>query len=227
MYSCISGDGGDELFGDIIVILGVLKFGKKFQFYLSFLEKLGELSLNMSERNLDIILKLFMNRGGYKVHKIGKALLSSTNVENFMQNMTLEWVEENNLIFDFDNNEFNKSYIFQNKIDDLDFTFDDPISQMIYLDTVTYLQDDILCKLDRAAMSSSLETRLPFLDKEVVEFANKIPINIKIKNGIGKWPLKKILSNYIPMNLIDRPKTGFSIPLGKWLRGPLRDWAKV
>ena len=62
---------------------------------------------------------------------------------------------------------------------------------MIYLDTITYLQDDILCKLDRAAMSNSLETRLPFLDKEVIEFANKIPIDIKIKNGIGKWPLKK------------------------------------
>ena len=75
-------------------------------------------------------------------------------------------------------------------------------------------------------MSNSLETRLPFLDKEVIEFANKIPIDIKIKNGIGKWPLKQILSKYIPKDLIDRPKTGFSIPLGKWLKGPLRDWAE-
>ncbi len=223
----LSGDGGDELFGGYNRYTWSPKIWKKISILPFFLrKKLGELSLNISERNLDIILKSFINRGGYKIHKIGRALLNSTNVENFMQNMTLQWVEENNLIMDFDNNKFNNSYIFQNKINNSNLTFNDPISKMIYLDTVTYLQDDILCKLDRAAMSNSLETRLPFLDKEVVEFANKIPIHIKIKNGTGKWPLKKILSKYVPENLVDRPKTGFSIPLGKWLKGPLRDWAE-
>ena len=223
----LSGDGGDEIFGGYNRYTWGPRIWEKISILpFSLRKKLGELSLKLSERNLDIIFNLFVNRGGYKIHKIGKALINSTNIDNFMQNMTLEWKEENSLILDHKNNLFENSYIFQNKINDLNFTFDDPISKMIYLDTVTYLQDDILCKLDRAAMSNSLETRLPFLDKEVIEFANKIPIDIKIKNGIGKWPLKQILSKYIPKDLIDRPKTGFSIPLGKWLKGPLRDWAE-
>ena len=223
----LSGDGGDEIFGGYNRYTWGPRIWEKISILpFSLRKKLGELSLKLSERNLDIIFNLFVNRGGYKIHKIGKALINSTNIDNFMQNMTLEWKEENRLILDHKNNLFENSYIFQNKINDLNFTFDDPISKMIYLDTVTYLQDDILCKLDRAAMSNSLETRLPFLDKEVIEFANKIPIDIKIKNGIGKWPLKQILSKYIPKDLIDRPKTGFSIPLGKWLKGPLRDWAE-
>ena len=96
---------------------------------------------------------------------------------------------------------------------------------MMYLDSLNYLQDDILCKLDRASMYTSLETRVPFLDEEVVKLAWKLPLKTKIKNGLGKWPLRKILLNYVPENLIDKPKTGFSIPLGKWLRGPLKDWA--
>ena len=96
---------------------------------------------------------------------------------------------------------------------------------MMYLDSINYLQDDILCKLDRASMFNSLETRVPFLDEKVVELAWKMPLKTKIKNGLGKWPLRKILSNYVPEDLIDKPKVGFSIPLGKWLRGPLKDWA--
>ena len=223
----LSGDGGDEIFGGYNRYTWGPRIWEKISILpFSLRKKLGELSLKFLERNLNIIFNLFVNRGGYKIHKIGKALINSTNIDNFMQNMTLEWKEENSLILDHKNNLFENSYIFQNKINNLNFTFNDPISKMIYLDTVTYLQDDILCKLDRAAMSNSLETRLPFLDKEVIEFANKIPIDIKIKNGIGKWPLKQILSKYIPKDLIDRPKTGFSIPLGKWLKGPLRDWAE-
>ena len=94
------------------------------------------------------------------------------------------------------------------------------------LDFLTYLPDDILVKLDRAAMASSLETRVPFLDHNLIEYVFKIPHSLKFRNGHGKWILKKILNQYVPKNLTERPKMGFEIPLGSWLRGPLRDWAE-
>jgi asparagine synthase (glutamine-hydrolysing) len=101
------------------------------------------------------------------------------------------------------------------------------ISQLIqYLDLKGYLPDDILTKVDRAAMAVSLESRAPLADHRVVEFALKIPENQKIRGGIGKWILREVLGNYVPRNLVDRPKAGFAIPIGSWLRGDLRDWAE-
>ena len=97
---------------------------------------------------------------------------------------------------------------------------------MMYLDTQTYLSDDILCKVDRASMFNSLEVRCPFLDKEVVKIANQIPNGMKIKNKSGKFILKEILKKYVPEHLTNRPKKGFAIPLGNWLKHPLREWSE-
>jgi asparagine synthase (glutamine-hydrolysing) len=101
----------------------------------------------------------------------------------------------------------------------------DPLDRMTLADSLSYLTDDILQKVDRAAMSVSLETRVPFLDRDVVEFSTRIPPDMKVRAGRGKWLVRQVLYKHVPAALIDRPKTGFSIPLDDWLRGPLKSWA--
>ena len=97
--------------------------------------------------------------------------------------------------------------------------------QLMYLDSINYLPNDILVKVDRAAMASSLETRMPLLDHRLVEFAWSIPLEYKVKNNRTKWILREVLKRYLPDNLVERPKTGFGVPIAEWLRGPLRNWA--
>lgn len=99
--------------------------------------------------------------------------------------------------------------------------------RLMYADAVSYLPGDILCKVDRAAMAVGLETRVPFLDHRVAELAARIPIDTKIRNGRGKAILRKLLGQHLPRELIERPKAGFAVPVGEWIKGPLRPWAEA
>ena len=100
-------------------------------------------------------------------------------------------------------------------------------AKLMYWDALTYLPDDILCKVDRAAMGASLETRAPYLDHNVIEAAMRLPSHMRIRNGSTKWALRQLLYRHVPKELIERPKAGFGIPVGEWIKGPLRDWAET
>lgn len=102
--------------------------------------------------------------------------------------------------------------------------FAHPVLGMSYVDLGSYLPEDILVKVDRATMATSLEGRIPLLDHRIIEAAARLPMDLRIRNGVGKWLLRRVLDRYVPHELIDRPKQGFAIPLEDWLRGPLKDW---
>jgi asparagine synthase (glutamine-hydrolysing) len=109
---------------------------------------------------------------------------------------------------------------------DLDIAGGPDLVRMMYCDAVSYLPGDILCKVDRAAMARGLEVRIPFLDHRVAEAAARIPLAMKVRKASGKHILKQLLFSHVPRQLFDRPKAGFSVPVGKWIKGPLRPWAE-
>jgi asparagine synthase (glutamine-hydrolysing) len=164
-------------------------------------------------------------RLGGKIHKLAERLQTVNSLDELYHSLVSEWSDPGSLVVGAGGG------LIQEPLSLLDDALpragleQDPLS-MMYRDTITYLPDDILCKVDRAAMACSLETRVPFLDHRVVELAWRLPLNMKIRGQTGKWALRQVLYRHVPKELIERPKAGFAIPIGQWLRGPLRDWAE-
>ncbi len=156
---------------------------------------------------------------GDKLHK-GAGVLTSNNVNELYAHFITHWSNSASVIIDG-----LSLPTLVNELPDLTGLCD--IERMMALDSMTYLPDDILVKVDRAAMGVSLETRVPFLDHRVVEFAWQLPQSLKLRDGQSKWALRQVLYRHVPKALIERPKMGFGVPIGDWLRHDLRDWAEA
>jgi len=158
-----------------------------------------------------------------KLHKLARVFSGYriTGIDDLYCGLVSEWSDAGDMVVD--------GRVPPNLLDDRNRwpRLSDPVARMMALDGLTYLPDDILVKVDRAAMAVSLETRAPFLDRDVVEFAWSLPMAMKLRDGRGKWILRQLLDRHVPRELVERPKMGFGIPLDDWLRGPLRDWAEA
>jgi asparagine synthase (glutamine-hydrolysing) len=218
----LSGDGGDELFGGYNrYFWGPRVWNRLSWLPFSARRLLGHAIEGVRIEAWDIANGITgVSRLGDKAHKLGARLNSVKGMDDLYWSLVSEW-NPASLVRGIgqvspspweSNNAFSESL--------------NPVERMMFRDTVTYLSDDILCKVDRAAMACSLETRVPFLDHRVVELAWRLPLNMKIRGNTSKWALRQVLYKYVPKELIERPKAGFAIPIGQWLRGPLRDWAE-
>ena len=222
----LTGDGGDELF------CGYKRYALNKKYWDIF-RLMPQIFRKMFGFGIEVILPNYQkeefssfssNLNAYpylrdKLYK-GRNLLNSKTFNDFYNVLFSHW---QNLPGDLINNE--NSIINSSKINTKIKRFNIQ-EQMMIIDLLNYLPCNNLVKIDRAAMASSLETRVPFLDHKFIEYVWKIPHSHKFNNGEGKRVLKKILNKYIPKNLTERPKMGFGIPIGSWLRGPLKDWAE-
>lgn len=219
----LSGDGGDELFG------GYTRY--------QYAERLRKLSLlpqpvrgalsriirvlppDRWEQLLSVIpASKRPGQIGEKLHKFANILPIDNETELYRQLVT-HW-EPSQIVLEAQEV---KGILWDPKVD---AEFPTLLERMQFLDLVTYLPDDILTKVDRASMAVALEARVPLIDHRVVEFAWRLPLEAKIRGGVTKWLLRQVLYKSVPQALVDRPKMGFAVPLGDWLRGPLRDWAE-
>jgi len=222
----LTGDAGDELFGGYNRYSLGSKLWKNFYFLPFKIRKVLGASLeHIPPHKLDQFLQALpwfkgINLLGDKVHKFSRAMQNSHTLDEIYKSLTMD----NTLLKNSLKDEENLPSLINRYPAISQLT--DPEHRMMAWDTLSYLTDDILCKVDRASMSVSLETRVPMLDYRLVEFAWKLPLNMKIRNGQNKWILKELLYQHVPKKIIDRPKAGFSIPLDQWLRGPLRDWSE-
>lgn len=163
--------------------------------------------------------RLRVRGGGEKLHKLAAAM-TAESIDELYRSFVSQWQNPEEVLVVGHEPEFLKQHILSAP-SNLHY-----VERMMYLDMLTYMTDDILCKVDRASMSVGLEARVPFLDNDLVSLAWSLPIDVRIHKGVGKWPLRQVLKQYVPAELFERPKTGFGIPIGEWMRGPLREWTE-
>ncbi len=224
----LSGDGGDELFGGYVrYFLGPKLWNKFRRLPLPVRAAASKFIHALSEETLGKILKtlspitprsLSQRHLTNKVRSFGD-LLASRSSDAIYLGLVSAWRDPNALVIG--------SASADSALTDASYRpeIDDFAERMMYFDLVTYLPDELLVKMDRASMGVSLEAREPLLDHRLIEFAWRLPLDLKIRDGEGKSILKKVLDRYVPRALVDRPKMGFGVPIEPWLRGPLREWA--
>ena len=222
----LSGDAGDELFGGYNRYLWGSRVWNKVRWMpLIVRQTLGVAINKISVNTWDSIGNSLPNSSrvslmGDKAHRMAHRLKNVKSLDDVYHSLVTEGYKEDGLVV-------NDKAALITKLDNNDIVSGivDFEHRMMLLDSLTYLPDDILTKVDRAAMGVSLETRIPFLDYRVAELAWRLPLDTKINNGETKWPIRQVLYKYVPKVLIERPKAGFAIPVGQWIRGPLREWA--
>jgi asparagine synthase (glutamine-hydrolysing) len=227
----LSGDGGDELFGGYNRYIRGPGLWKRLSKVPKPIRQVsGHAAQALPEKTWDMIGGAYnrlrpgstgISGLGTKVHRLGERLRLTDSLDDLHRNMASTWIEPEIVM---------AGNISEppSQLDDRlpAFGADDPAMRMMVQDMRSYLPDDILCKVDRAAMGVSLETRTPFLDPDVIALSTRLPMAMKIRHGQGKWALRQVLYQHVPREMIERPKAGFAIPIGIWLRGPLRDWAE-
>ncbi len=223
----LSGDGGDEFFGGYNRYFMGPKVWRRIGWMPPALRRM--LGAGLTALPADIVNhwagplahRFGITHPGDKAHKLGARLRSVASADDLYVSLVKEWSDSSGMVIG--------GAIPPNLLDRRDHwpRLSDPVARMMALDGLTYLPDDILVKVDRASMAVSLETRAPFLDRDVMEFAWSLPMDMKLRDGRGKWLLRKLLDRHVPRALVERPKMGFGIPLDQWLRDPLRDWAET
>ncbi len=230
----LSGDAGDELFGGYyryFLVPAAWERLKRFPFPLR--AAMGRVLRSIPLPLLDHLSPMLgtvtpmaqnVKRAGDKLHRLGERLGHVRTIDDMFFSIVSEWPDPGAVVVGTEGPVVEARGCLYDALPSLGM--DDPAARMMFRDSLSYLPDDILCKVDRAAMGVSLETRVPFLDPDVVALAWRLPMSMKIRGGEGKWALRQILYRHLPRELMERPKTGFGIPAAEWLRGPLRDWAE-
>ena len=220
----LSGDGGDELFCGYNRYNSTNNWSKKFNLIpRSFRETFANGINAISQDTLNKLLTSLPYLGeyaseGYKIKSINA--LKAKSLQDLYYVLSSHWQNPTEAVKEsIEPGTFLTK--FQPKLKNLN-----NYQKMMALDQITYLPNDILVKVDRTSMASSIEARVPFIDHRIIEYSWRIPYSLKFRNGKTKWILRKILKNYVPEELTERPKMGFGIPLNDWLRGPLREWAE-
>ncbi|WP_340620482.1 asparagine synthase (glutamine-hydrolyzing) [Xenorhabdus siamensis] len=201
----LSGDAGDELFGGYT----------PYQFAPDIWNKISKLPIFLRKLIFFILSNIPLSD---KFHKLLR-ILPSNSQEQLYSILMSHWQFSENLVI---GSSILPTFITNRNNWPVTDSFE---HWMMAIDTKQYMIDNILVKVDRAAMANSLETRMPLLDPNIIKFSWQLPLSMKIRKNKGKWVLREVLYRHVPKHLIERPKKGFSIPIGKWLKGPLKEWA--